>query len=321
MIVDGNAALWGGVRSSKKKIPPYHVVKQGDTLWDVCDHYYNDPWAWPQLWAFNKGITNPHWIYPGDRIRLLGASAPKKGGEPLRVRRTRDRTEGPILLKQNGFADPTELEKSGSVSGSKQERLLLSERDELYLGKMGHLNPQPGQAYTVYRVRKKLVSPDGTHVGHLVDIRGTVRIKKVDKNKAATGVITESVNPIERGDRVGPLRRRFRRLPVTPADKTITGRVIGGFADKVYHGINELIFIDKGANHGVRKGNRFLVMQWGDGYKRLLQDEDDENPEFPREVTAEVLIIDLRKNASVGLITRATKETKAGDYVKMRSGY
>lgn len=322
MIVDGNAALWGGVRARKKKIPPYHVVKQGDTLWDICDHYYNDPWAWPQLWSFNTGITNPHWIYPGDRIRLLGAAAaPRRGSyEPLRVRRTMDRTQGPIMLKQNGFADPNELEKSGTVSGSKEERLMLTERDEIYVEKMGH-KPQVGQSYTVYRVRKKLESADGQDIGHLVDIRGTVRIKKTEEGKAATAVVTESVKPIERGDRVGALRRRYRRLPVVPADKDLTGRVIAGFANKVYHGINELVFVDKGENHGVRKGNRFLVMQRGDGYKRLLQDKDDENPAYPREVTAEILIIDLRRNASVGLITRATKETKVGDFVKMRRGY
>src|SRR3954465_10904107 len=25
-----------------------HVVQEGDTLWDISDHYYGDPWHWPE---------------------------------------------------------------------------------------------------------------------------------------------------------------------------------------------------------------------------------------------------------------------------------
>src|SRR5689334_818643 len=24
-----------------------HVVHEGDTLWDISDHYFGDPWHWP----------------------------------------------------------------------------------------------------------------------------------------------------------------------------------------------------------------------------------------------------------------------------------
>jgi hypothetical protein len=48
-----------------------HVVRRGDTLWDICFLYFNDPWQWPKIWSYNPQITNPHWIYPGDLVRLL----------------------------------------------------------------------------------------------------------------------------------------------------------------------------------------------------------------------------------------------------------
>ena len=47
-----------------------HVVVKGDTLWDICESLYGDPWVWPKVWQLNQHITNPHWIYPGDQIRL-----------------------------------------------------------------------------------------------------------------------------------------------------------------------------------------------------------------------------------------------------------
>ena len=50
-------------------VPELHVVRGGDTLWDICFLYFNDPFQWPKIWSYNPQITNPHWIYPGDLVR------------------------------------------------------------------------------------------------------------------------------------------------------------------------------------------------------------------------------------------------------------
>jgi len=48
-----------------------HVVKKGDTLWDLANYYLKDPWKWPDVFQRNKDIVeNPHWIYPGETIRI-----------------------------------------------------------------------------------------------------------------------------------------------------------------------------------------------------------------------------------------------------------
>ena len=57
--------------------PEHHVVKKGDTLSSVCELYFADPWCWPQLWASNPHVTNPHWIFPGDVLRLRAAPPPR----------------------------------------------------------------------------------------------------------------------------------------------------------------------------------------------------------------------------------------------------
>ncbi len=49
----------------------YHTIKKGDTLWDLSARYFDSPWVWPELWAGNKQIANPHLIYPGNRIRIF----------------------------------------------------------------------------------------------------------------------------------------------------------------------------------------------------------------------------------------------------------
>ena len=68
--------------NGKKPIPTFtavsagadevtHVVKKGDTLWDLAKEYLKDPFRWPDVFLRNTDIVeNPHWIYPGETIRI-----------------------------------------------------------------------------------------------------------------------------------------------------------------------------------------------------------------------------------------------------------
>ncbi|MEO8219130.1 MAG: LysM peptidoglycan-binding domain-containing protein [Acidobacteriota bacterium] len=48
-----------------------HVVKKGDTLWDIAKEYLKDPFKWPEVFSRNSDIVeNAHWIYPGENIRI-----------------------------------------------------------------------------------------------------------------------------------------------------------------------------------------------------------------------------------------------------------
>lgn len=48
----------------------FHIVVEGDTLWDITATYLGDPLLWPQVYAKNAYILDSDLIYSGDPILL-----------------------------------------------------------------------------------------------------------------------------------------------------------------------------------------------------------------------------------------------------------
>jgi LysM repeat protein len=51
--------------------PQEYTIQKGDTLWDLSQKFLSNPWYWPKIWSLNPGIENPHWIYPGAKLKVL----------------------------------------------------------------------------------------------------------------------------------------------------------------------------------------------------------------------------------------------------------
>ena len=51
-------------------------IKSGDTLWDLAERNYGNPYLWPQIWEKNPYILDAHWIYPGDPLVMAVSVTP-----------------------------------------------------------------------------------------------------------------------------------------------------------------------------------------------------------------------------------------------------
>jgi len=65
-------AAQGTEKSVEFETGLYYTIREGDTLWDIAEHFYGTPAAWPEVWRQNPHIANPHRLKPGTRIRIFG---------------------------------------------------------------------------------------------------------------------------------------------------------------------------------------------------------------------------------------------------------
>lgn len=331
----------------------FHVVRRGDTLWDLSAHYLSNPWSWPQLWSLNPQVENPHWIYPGDQLRLRqpggapGAEPATSGlGAPLIARRT-GITQDTIFLRDQGYIGDPEKDVWGEVVGSAEDQMLLSYGNQIYMLMREGVDARIGQQLTVFlEVRQPENVPGARRPpGQIVKVYGTVRINQWDpETRVARGEIVEAVDVIERGAKVGPVGRRFDMVPPKPATADVMARVLASVYPHVHIGQHQVVFLDKGSEDGLEPGNRLKVLRRGDAWRqglktapkmaraRIRLDSPElvpsettpikgDDKQFPDEIIGEVRVLRTEKYSSVALVTESSQELRPGDRLVSAAGY
>jgi hypothetical protein len=352
----------GGGELGRRPIPPIHLVRHGDTLWDLSDGYYGNPWQWPRIWAMNPQVTNPHWIYPGDQLRMLpgdgssiydrlgqggpgtGAGAGGAGGPGLVNRRQR-LSRDTVILRDQGYIGDANSDTWGQVAGSPEEQMLLTEGNHVFLLLKPEKVARPGEELTVFRGVRPADNVEGARkpAGEVVKVLGTVKIDSVDpKSHVARGIITESLDIVERGANVGPVRRKFPVVPPLKSDKAIVAHVLNSFYPHVYTAQNQVVFLDRGSKDGLKAGNRLVVLRRGDTWRnsidakmsrvRLQMDSGEivhfedtpligKNEDFPEEAVAELRILTTEAETSLAFIVQSRRELSPGDVATTRPGF
>jgi hypothetical protein len=318
-------------------VPELHVVRRGDTLWDLCWFYFNDPWQWPKVWSYNAQITNPHWIYPGDLVRLLprgvfaqlrGAPDPEAAEGPAASAGPTPRAADPVpaparriesRVTSTAFVEKSDLERSITIEGAVDEKLLLGVGDDVYLSYPAGKPPEVGKRYSIY-VPGRSVRHAGDEYGSYVQLLGTLQVMSVRDGKRARGQIVEAVQEIERGAKVGPLITRFRNVPPVPPKADLQAPIVAMLTrDQLIGDRGEVVFVALGKGSGVAVGNRMFVVRRGDGYPdRMSTEVGSDDRRFPARALGEVVIVEVGDRVSIGVVTLSVQEMAVGDLVMMQ---
>ena len=137
----------------------------------------------------------------------------------------------------------------------------------------------------------------------------------------ARALITDSNREIERGALVGPLVKQMRTVPPARNQVDAQGTIIAMLTNDQLVGSGEVVFIDLGEKSGLEVGNRMYVVRRGDAYEDVMGPSSmigQDDRRFPARALGEVVIVDVGKNVSIGLITLSVQEMGIGDLVMMQ---
>ncbi len=329
-----------------------YTIRRGDTLWDLSQRFLDNPWYWPKIWADNPGIANPHWIYPGNSllIRTSGAGLPGEvepaaAGVPGPGKRdiadlAAERLGHLDNLGQDadlvtaagrlGFRPPPmrvqvaslitreDLASSGVVVGSFEPKSLLTTYDRVYLRFPDLAKVHVGETFSVFRPGPEVIHPlTGQSFGYRTKLIGTVRVLGKDRG-LAVGEIGEVMSSVERGDRLGPPVKLTETVTPVANTRELSGVIL---ATEVPHTTwsaeEQVVFLDKGARDGVERGNTFVVVQAGDGLDEMALGGRTWSRTLPREVVAQLMVFDVREDASAAVVVKSLREVGIGDEVEM----
>ena len=222
-------------------------------------------------------------------------------------------------VRHETFVTPAELAESGRITAAFEEKDLLSMLDKIYVEFDNPAAVKIGETYVIYRTDRAIKRPGTREVfGYQSNILGSAKVIAVS-DKVATATIVQSLNPIERGALLGPWTQKFfRPIERKPNRQAVDGSVLAAHLDVVTSlGENHIVFVDRGEKDGVQEGNVFTVLRSGDQYK-TKPDRATWDPSLPVEAIGELLVVDVKENASTAVVTKSVKEVMIGDHVEMR---
>jgi len=316
-----------------------YLIVTGDNLWAICSQFLGNPYEWPKLWSYNQYITNPHYIYPGDKIMFTPGSetrVPKmqvakeeelampedgegeevKEEKPIQKKRTALKAEPKkykLILKNLSFLTKKELKDAGSITHSGEEKGMLSAGDFVYLKFNKGTNVKIGDKFIAFEVFGKIKHPKkGKFLGYQIFKKANIRIVSIDKH-VITGLITDSEEPITRGYKVIPYESPIREINPKPMTTDIEGYIIGSEHMHTIIGQNEFAYINLGTNKGVESGSVLYVVRRGDGLKYSSRDK-----KLPWTVVGKILVVEPKDKTSTVYVLDSTKVLEAGDLVKSK---
>jgi hypothetical protein len=294
----------------------YYTVQKGDTLWDLSGRFFDSSWLWPDLWSENSQISNPHWIYPGERIRIFH----QKGAERL-VGKT-VLTSPPIKIETQkeplyyyyssinriGFIRKDPVIPSGVIFKVKDDKEMISTGDLVFIQIKGGKQPMAGSKYIVYRSLPPIINKTtNALIGTQHYLTGVVEITKVEPRFSVARVV-QSYRTIEIGNLLMPYKRRSPKIELTRSEKGLEGELIISEENANNFGDNDIAFIDKGSKDNVKLGQEYNIYY----QEKERLPETNEEVLLTKIVYGTLLVLHTEQTTSTVLITRSDQSINPG---------
>jgi hypothetical protein len=344
LIVLAVLALVCGALAQESKV---HVVKKGDTLWDLSGYYLTNPFLWPDIFEANKmKINDPHWIYPGQEFVIppvfptaMEIPPPVTGEEietPPEIEEELEipglepevppRTyEVPVVAARlaliGGYLAMDEEISGGYIIESeppKTENITSSMSAYIDRGNLDGVNE--GDMFTVFRVGRKITHPrTGEYLGKLVRILGVVRVTEVE-DRTSRVAVDRSYEVIHINDRIMPYEAED--LPIgeiaEPTTAMMEGQIVARRDMVATLKPFDIVYVDQGSMHGARVGDVFEIYRHG---KEMKDPDTGDKVRLPENIVGSLQVLKVKGNSSSAYVVSigGNMDLESGELIRLTS--
>jgi hypothetical protein len=306
---------------SQTEEPTIYIIQKGDTLWGLSDQFLKDPHYWPDLWARNQKITNPHFIYPGQRLKVYSdrieiEAAPGPVAAPAIVT-PQEVVKGKTFQVNGGegFLMEKELTPAGYIIATEHERLLVGEEDVVYTDIGKSYGAKTGDTFSIYKKMNAVKHPlTNDFVGWRVASLGTLSLVELEP-KNSKALITQSYQEIGTGAYLMHYRERRREVALKAAARDLSGYIVDARDGNISIGAGDCTYIDLGKSHGLKIGNLLYVVR--EVRPDKLAGRDDVGL-LPLNVIGAMVVVEIGEKTATGLLIKSTEAIYRGDRVELR---
>ncbi len=315
-----------------------HIVVPGDTLWDISEAYLGTPWVWPSIWESNPDVANPHRIYPEDRIWITPTKMKRVSPEEAEALLARvPETEyeelppaavGDVMdampttpmgrsfryerMHAVGYVSAEDYEAAAAIVESPSLHTWLAQTRRVYIG-LGEGEVSVGERLAVIRATEEVRDPaTGRKIGVMVEPLGVVEVTRTD-TETSEALIRVSDVEMRRGDRLVPYKTVNPEVTLRDASPTIEGQIAHFGSKRTVMADRDLVFLNRGSEHGVEVGNTFEVYRAGGSAHDVHRQR---KVTLPDDVIADMVVIRADPTTSVAVVTRSNSEVTRGDYFR-----
>lgn len=325
--------------------PDQHVVKPGDTLWDISALFLKSPWRWPELWGMNRDqIRNPHLIYPGQvlvlvkmdgRARLQLGQRVGGGAAGDTVKLSPQMRVSPLsgaaiptiplhliqaFLTDTAVFDTDVLATAPRIVAAQEGHVLLGRGDLAY----ARGDFAGATDFRVFRSTRPLRDPTTREIlGYEAPYVGTADLIRPGEDRPtgdgkvdvipATLRIKQVKQEVGIGDRLAPApQRNLERFVPHAPEQPIAGQIASVYGEALNAGQNQIVALNRGKRDGVERGHVFALWRSGE----QVTDRTGGRPEaikLPDERHGVLFVFEVYERVSYALIISVQEPVKPGD--------
>ncbi len=315
----------------RDKVPLRYVVKKGDTLWSISNHFLLNAWEWPEIWYVNGQVRNPHKIYPGDVLTLMVVNGrPQLVQEPqpdLREDRMSPQVRASKLaqaipaipieairdfLQSPRMVMPDEIKKAPYILDFVDEHLMVGAASRVYVRK---LKPKDQTIdYNVVRLGPPYKDPDTNELlGYQATSIGDAEAEK--NGDPGVAMLTKTTREAFAGDYFLPVDpENFDAFfyPHAPADD-VKATIISVYDGVSQVGQYQVVAINRGGRDGMETGHVLTVMQSNRVAKDPYGSLGNSTVKLPDVKAGTMMVFKVTPRVSFALIMEATRSIKVLD--------